>query len=573
MGSRPGAERFTAPEEPNQRRYEALRAYYVEGLSAEAVGERFGYTRSTVETLVRDFRAGRLELFASSRPGPRRAPKKDRARTLALGLRREGRSLREIERALAAEGVPLSRTAIWELASEEGLGRLEREVETETEPLALVAPKAKRLSDKDWASGQRISSEHAGLFLLVPELVELDIRTLIAKAGYPSTTQLAALNSLLALLALKLYEERRRSHVYDVVHDRALGLFCGLNVLPKRTHLTGYSYRTTRAHNLALLEALVGRQRQLGLISGESFNLDFHAIMSYGEDQILEEHYVPRRSQRTRAVLTFFAQDGETATLCYANADLTKAEQSHEIIRFCEFWQTTSGQKPGLLVFDSTLTTHAELAELDEQDIGFITLRRRGGNIIKSIQALPDSAWTPVRLERPGRHRDVTVTESEVTLAKRSFRQLAIKGLGRDQPTLLLTNRRQMTAKQLIERYAKRWLIENQLSAQIRAFHLDALSSQVPLAVDLDTTLSVIADSIYRHFALRLSGYQTATPDTIFRHFIKTPGQLHLTPERVEVRLEPRTRTPVLLDAGYHQLTTTIPWWGGRQLTYTFPPA
>jgi transposase len=573
MGSRSGAERFTEPTEPNHRRYEALRAYFVEEQSAEAVAGRFGYTRSTVETLVREFRAGRLELFASSRPGPRSQPKKDRARTLALSLRREGRSLREIERALAAEGMPLSKTAIWELASEEGLGRLEVETEPEPEPLALTAPKAKRLTDSDWAAGLRISSEHAGLFLLVPELVALDIRTLIAKAGYPSTTQLAALNSLLALLALKLYEQRRRSHVYDVVHDRALGLFCGLNVLPKRTHLTGYSYRTTRQHNQALLEALVPRQRQLGLISGESFNLDFHAIMSYGEDQILEEHSVPRRSQRTRAVLTFFAQDGETATLCYANADLSKAEQSHEIIRFCEFWQTTTGQQPGLLVFDSTLTTHAELASLDEQGIGFITLRRRGGNITKQIEALPDSAWTHVRLDHPGKHRDVTVTESEVTLAKHSFRQLAIRGLGRDQPTLLLTNQREMTAKKLVERYAKRWLIENQLSAQIRAFHLDAISSQVPLAIDLDTTLSVICDSIYRHFAMRLNGYQTATPDTIFRHFIKTPGQLHITPERVEVRLEPRTRTPVLLDAGYHQHTTTVPWWDARQLTYSFPPA
>jgi len=575
VGSRSGAERFTEPAEPNQRRYEALRAYFVEEQSAEAVGERFGYTRSTVETLVRDFRAGRLELFASSRPGPRARPKKDRARTLVVALRREGRSLREIERALAAEGVPLSKTAIWELASEEGLGRLERKAEAETgaEPLALLAPKAKRLTDKDWAQGMRISSEHAGLFLLIPELVELDIRTLFAKAGYPSTTQLAALHSLLALLALKLYEERRRSHVYDIVHDRALGLFCGLNVLPKRTHLTSYSYRTTRQHNLALLEGLVARQRALGLIGGESFNLDFHAIMSYGEDEILEEHYVPRRSQRTRAVLTFFAQDGETATLCYANADLSKAEQSHEIIRFCEFWQKTTGQKPGLLVFDSTLTTHTELAELDEQDIGFITLRRRGGNIIKDIEALPDSAWTQVRLERPGKHRDVTVTESAVTLAKRSFRQLAIRGLGRDQPTLLISNRTKMTPKQLIERYAKRWLIENQLSAQIRAFHLDALSSQVPLAVDLDTTLSVIADSIYRHFAQQLNGHQTATPDTIFRHFIKTPGQLHITPDQVEVRLQPRTRTPVLLDAGYQDRRVEVPWWGDRQLTYSFPPA
>ncbi len=571
MVVRPEAERFTAPSEPNQHRYEALRAYFVEGLSAEAVGERFGYTRATVQTLVREFRAGRLSLFASSRPGPRSQPKKDRARTLALGLRREGRSLREIERALAAEQVPLSKTAIWELVSEEGLGQLE--TEPEPDPLALLAPKARRLTESDWASGQRISSEHAGLFLLVPELVELDIRSLIAKAGYPSTTQLAALNSILALLALKLYEQRRRSHVYDIVHDRALGLFCGLNVLPKHTHLTSYSYRSTREHNQALLGALVPRQQALGLIQGQSFNLDFHAIMSYGEDQILEEHYVPRRSQRTRAVLTFFAQDGDTATLCYANADLSKAEQSHEIIRFCEFWQTATGHKPGLLVFDSTLTTHSELAELDEQDIGFITLRRRGPNIIKQIEALPDSAWTPVRLERPGKHRDVTVTESEVTLAKHSFRQLAIRGLGRDQPTLLLTNRPQMTAKQLIERYAKRWLIENQLSAQIRAFHLDALSSQVPLAVDLDTTLSVIADNIYRRFAQRLNGYQTATPDTIFRHFIKTPGQLHITPDQVQVQLEPRSRTPVLLDADYQHHRVEIPWWGGRKLTYSFPPA
>jgi transposase len=575
MGSRPGAERFTAPQEPNQRRYEALRCYFVEGLSAQAVGERFGYTRATVQTLVSDFRARRLELFASSRPGPRTQPKKDKARTLVLALRREGRSLREIERALSAEGVPLSKTAIWELSSEQGLGRLEpgQDTQAPVEPLALSAPKTKRLTDKDWASPQLISSEHAGLFLLLGELVELDISALIGAGGYPSSTQLTASNSLLALLALKLYEQRRRSHVYDIVHDRALGLFCGLNVLPKRTHLTNYSYRTTREHNLALLSALVPRQRQLGLICGESFNLDFHAIMSYGEDQILEEHYVPRRSQRTRAVLSFFAQDGETATLCYANADLSKAEQSHEIIRFCEFWQTTTGQRPGLLVFDSTLTTHTELAELDEQDIGFITLRRRGPNIIKDIEALPDSAWTPVRLERPGKHRDVSVSETEVTLAKHTFRQLAIKGLGRDQPTLLLTNRRQMPHKQLIERYAKRWLIENQLSAQIRAFHLDALSTQVPLAVDLDTTLSIIADNIYRHFARRLTGYQTATPDTIFRHFIKTPGQLHITPTGVEVRLKPRSRTPVLLDAGYQQRTTTIPWWDNRQLSYSFPPA
>jgi transposase len=573
MASRPGAELFARPTEPNQRRYEALRCYFVEGASAEQVAQRFGYARATVETLVRDYRASRLELFASSRPGPRSEPKKDSARTLTLALRREGRSLAQITRALVAAGTPLGRTAIWELVREEGLGRLPLEAIPASSSL-LIAPKTQRLRPEDWPVSGSVSSEHAGLFLLLPELLELDLPALVTAGGYPGTQQLTALNSLLAILALKLYERRRRSHVYDVVHDRALGVFAGLSVLPKRSHLSGYSYRTTRAHNQALLEALIPRQQAAGLIDGESFNLDFHAIMSFGEDQILEEHYVPSRSQRTRSVLTFFAQDAKHAMLCYSNADIAKADQAHEIIRFCEFWQRSSGQKPRLLVFDSTLTTHAELVELDDRDIAFITLRRRGGTLMDQVTKLPEDAWSAARLERPGKHRDVSVAEMTATIAKREFRQLAVKGLGRDQPTLLLTNQRERSAKALIERYAKRWAIENKLAAQIRAFHLDALSSQIPLVADLDTTLSVLCDTIYRTFALHLhNGYQTATPDTIFRHFIEGPGELHFTPNGVNIALRARAHTPILLDAGYHQRAHNIPWWDGRQLSYSFPPA
>ena len=84
----------------------------------------------------------------------------------------------------------------------------------------------------------------------------------------------------------------------------------------------------------------------------------------------------------------------------------------------------------------------------------------------------------------------------------------------------------------------------------------------------------MLCDSIYRNFARRLdNGYATATPDTIFRHFIATPGDLHVTDEGIDVRLRPRAHTPVLLDAGYSDRTTTIPWWDGRQLRYSVPPA
>ena len=71
-----------------------------------------------------------------------------------------------------------------------------------------------------------------------------------------------------------------------------------------------------------------------GLATAEEaiFDLDFHAVMHWGHDPALEKHYVPARSQRSRSVLTFFAQDTGTHNLVYANADLTKASQNREVI-------------------------------------------------------------------------------------------------------------------------------------------------------------------------------------------------------------------------------------------------
>src|ERR1700724_3111919 len=85
------AESFTVPEQVNHRRYEALRAYHVEGLSYAQAGERFGYTRWAMINLVRDHRAGKLELFASPRrpgPAPGTAPARDKVRGRVVELRR-----------------------------------------------------------------------------------------------------------------------------------------------------------------------------------------------------------------------------------------------------------------------------------------------------------------------------------------------------------------------------------------------------------------------------------------------------------------------------------------------------
>jgi hypothetical protein len=92
------------------------------------------------------------------------------------------------------------------------------------------------------------------------------------------------------------------------------------------------------------------------------------------------------------------------------------------------------------------------------------------------------------------------------------LRQLAVRGLGHEAPTLLLTNNHTAKPAKLIDRYAKRMTIEQRLAEQIRSFHLDALSSAVALNVDLDTTLTVWAQAAYDALRRRLPGYATATP-------------------------------------------------------------
>ena len=71
----PGREYFTRPAEPNQRRYEALRAYFVERLSVAEAGARAGYTRASMASLIRDFRAGQLQMFARRASPVPRAPR------------------------------------------------------------------------------------------------------------------------------------------------------------------------------------------------------------------------------------------------------------------------------------------------------------------------------------------------------------------------------------------------------------------------------------------------------------------------------------------------------------------
>ena len=225
-------------------------------------------------------------------------------------------------------------------------------------------------------------------------------------------------------------------------------------------------------------------------------------------------------------------------------------------------------------MFDSQPTTYKILDELTARGIDWLTLRQRGKAELARLAALPAPAWKTVTTARSGRYRRPRLHEDTVKLKDLSsrVRQIAVTGIGRDEFTLLITRDLATPARDLFARYAERMMVENELDAYISGFHLDALTSGVPLNVDLDTTLTVIAGNRCRLLALKLPRHENATPDKIWRHFLDATGTLHITSDNVTCALNLRSHHPVLIDAGFADLEVPIPWWDGRPLRFRFPP-
>jgi transposase len=569
---------FDQPGDVNHRRYEILRAVFVDGDTHARAAARFGVSHWTVTNLVRDFKAGRLEMFAPpGRPGPAKgsAPARDRARARAVELRRDGMTAVEISARLAEEGTPLNRNAVGEVLREEGFGRLLRRpgpgpsASPATPGRDTALPRARTLEVRELPPAQE--SRHAGLLLLLPDLLALDLPGAVEAAGYPGTREIPALNSILSLLALKLTGTRRVSHVDDLLlADPAAALFAGMAHLPKKTALTSYSYSTTHDNQAALLAHLDHSLAAAGATGpGGVFNLDFHSIIHWGHDPVLEKHFVPTRSQRARSVLAFVAEDAATRQLVHATADVTKATQAESPIEFCDHWKDATGADPAMLVMDQRVTTGQVLARLDERGVKFITLRPRNKTAMARVAALAPADYTTVTLDRPGRDRPRYAEDRNARIAgyPDPLRQLTVTGLGHDNPTLIITNDTHTTPRNIINTYAHRMGIEQRLAELIRAFNADALSSTVNLNVDLDLALCVWAQAVVNHLADRLPGYHHKTPDTIQRRFLETPGLITTTPEGITVRLNRRAYTPTLLKAGLPQ-GTPIPWWNGTPLNY-----
>ena len=566
---------FLEPTDPTHRQYEALRAYFVEGLPSQEVAKRFGYTPGSFRVLCHQFRQHpQRAFFLQPHKGPHRAPKRDPVRDQVIALRKQNFSTYDISETLKAEGHSLSPVTIALLLKEEGFARLPRRADDERpdtpRPTAAAVADVRRLDLRP----RQLRTKFGGLFLFLPYLATLPFDQLLGEAGLPGSKKIPAAHAMRALLALKLFGNARHSHVMSAVFDDGLALFAGLNVMPKRAFLTEYSCRIDPACYPVLMRLWHDATSTLGLQHGVSFDLDFHTIPFHGEDALVQKHYVSKRSRRQKGMLAFLAHDADTRVFCYANGQLQKAEQNDEILQFVAYWEQRTGQVPHELIFDSKLTTYANLNRLNQRGIDFITLRRRSPKMLAALTHLPASAWRRVALQNVARaYRRPRVLDDTIHLTgyEGPLRQLTVADLGHEEPTFLVTNQLHRAASTLIERYAQRMVIENSIADGIDFFPMDALSSAVAMKITCDLQLTLMASSLYRLLGAQVGrGYEVAKGRHIFRDFIDAVGVITLSDDAIQVQYQKRAHNPLLIAAGFGTTDVPVPWLGNKRLRFVF---
>jgi transposase len=555
---------FTQPKFEWQRRYEALRACFVERLPYKVVADRFGYSPGYIRVLRHQFTHGKID-FSEPNPEGKITRRRVSAQTRRkiIEYRQNDLSSGQITELLGEEDIEISVRTVERVLAEEGFSKLPRRTRIKIGMTVKGADIPKRsevvsLADLD---GQRFNSSSAGIFLFSPFLCQLDIDKVVRAAGLPGSKVIPARSYLLSLLALKLLGTERYAHVGDHAFDPGLGLFAGLNVLPKCTALSTYSYSLDEVHILKLQKAFIKNATKLGLYDGQFVNLDFHTVPHYGEESVLETHWAGARHQRMKGALTLFAQDSESKLILYTDADIKRCESDDQVIEFLSFWkQIRRGVKP-TLVFDSKFTSYTKLSELnDKHGVKFITLRRRGKNLIDQVDKL--DSWHRIHIPHAKRkYANLQVHESLIKLRdyKGEVRQVIVRGNGREKPSFLITNDFDMPLALLVGHYARRWRVENGIAEAVKFFHLNALSSPIAVKVHFDISLTMIADTLYTMLARKLRGFEHCDAPTLYRHFVRGKGIIEVHGRTINVTYPRRAHNPILRQVPWNTLPLRPP--------------
>jgi transposase len=565
---------FLHPKHEWQRRYEAIRASFLDRLPAKVVADQFGYSPGYVHLLRHQFIHEKID-FAEPVPEGKIARRRvdSKLRQKICTWREHRLPAGEITQLLSEEGIEISIRTIERVLAEEGFPKLPRRsrIKLGFTVKGAEIPAVSEAVTIGELEGKKFDCDAAGVFLFAPFIEKLDIKKIVSAAGLPGSKVVPATSYFLSFLALKLIGTERYAHVGDHAFDPGLGLFARLNAIPKCTALSTYSYGLDSVHLLGLQKAFVKQASKLGLYDKKIVNLDFHTVPHFGDESVLEEHWAGARSKRMKGALTLFAQDATSKLILYTAADIKRDEADDQLLNFLSFWKKIHrGMKP-TFVFDSKFTTYAKLSELNAQGIKFITLRRRGKNLLDNIEAL--DPWKRINIPHAKRkYPNPLVHESLIAL--RSYdgelRQIIVRDNGHEKPAFLISNDFDAPLELLVSDYARRWRVENLISEAVKFFHLNALSSPILIKVHFDVVMTMIADTVYNMLAQKLRGFEDCDAPKIYRNFVKAKANIKVKAGEVTVTFPRKAHNPILRAVPWHRLPNSLSWLDGVNLKLKF---
>ncbi len=408
-----------------QKQYEALRAFFVDKLSAKETAEQFGYTLRGFNSLVADFRAklkkGLLNqddpFFQLRKKGSGIKKDTDDLVKLILEMRKKNYSVTDIKTTLDSKNYSVSERYISLMLNKQGFARLPRrshKFKATLERPRITAEKSLMID----CESECFTSSSTGILLFVPYLEKYGIIKAIAESDYPQTNSIDRISSILAFQALKLNNFRRYSADDLWCMDRGLGMFAGLNVLPKVAWYSSYSHRITRDMNVNFLKKLHRIWQKSGLL-GDTFNLDFVTVPYWGDDDHLENNWSGKRGKSLASMLCVLAQDPDSGIIDYGDFDVRHNNEHLVVLEFLDFYKTDNphGDDLKYLVFDSKFTNYQNLKKLDNNGIKFVTIRRRGKNLVEQINNMAPANWKIIRvMTADGKGRTLKANDQNVLL-------------------------------------------------------------------------------------------------------------------------------------------------------------
>ncbi|MCP4753868.1 MAG: transposase, partial [Proteobacteria bacterium] len=291
-----------------------VRAIVVERQSVDAVAARFGYKTGTIYSLVRDAKAGRIELFPTVRRGPRGKRTPLEVQDEIVALRRRGLSTPDIHRQLLETETKVSTRTVERILKDAGFGKLKRRTNKElgrTVGNTIMSDRAEHLDFSELESFN-IDTPTAGVFFFIPYILESGILDIVEECGLPQSSSIGSVQACLSMLLLKLVGHKRLSHIGAYDREPGLGVFAGLSSLPKPTYMSTYSCGCSEAEIMDLQNRVVSsfKRKYPGFYGSDYINLDFHSIPHYGDESEMEKIWCGARGKTMKGATTVFAQDG-----------------------------------------------------------------------------------------------------------------------------------------------------------------------------------------------------------------------------------------------------------------------